>query len=173
MSTSCRTYGDEVLQIAKGLLADPENNNSLAFNNFTNLCPELTMQQLLTMKEFDCADKKILPFRLVPWPTGLPAPGDVPKTNPLSGPWVTVSGGDAEFTERSIERGTLGSAEASTIQADVDAKKTGGTFLRRTQSGEVCTVDSSVSKIARSFRMCKTGHYFNESLASGSHSFGV
>ena len=38
----------------------------------------------------------------LPWPTGLPAPGCVPKTNPLNGRWVTVTGGDTEFRSRSL-----------------------------------------------------------------------
>ena len=53
----------------------------------------------------------------LPWTTGLPAPGYVPKTNPLNGRWVTASGGDAEFIKKSIASGMLGSAEASKIQA--------------------------------------------------------
>ena len=53
----------------------------------------------------------------LPWPTGLPAPGYVPKTNPLNGRWVTVTRGDAEFIKKSIACGMLGSAEASKIQA--------------------------------------------------------
>ena len=52
----------------------------------------------------------------LPWPTGLPAPGYVPKTNPLNGRWVTVTGCDAEFIKKSIASGMLGSAEASKIQ---------------------------------------------------------
>ena len=59
----------------------------------------------------------------------LPTPGCVPKTNPLNGRCVTVTGGDAEFIKKSIASGMLGSAEASKIQADVDTKKTGGMFL--------------------------------------------
>ena len=40
------------------------------------------------MKGFDYADKKKkLLFGPLPWPTGLPAPGYVPKTNPLNGRW--------------------------------------------------------------------------------------
>ena len=53
----------------------------------------------------------------LPWPTGLPAPGYVPKTNPLNGRWVTVTGSDAEFIKKSIASGMLGSAEASKVQA--------------------------------------------------------
>ena len=56
-------------------------------------------------------------IRPLPWPTGLPAPGYVPKTNPLNGRWVTVTGGDAEFIKKSIASGMLGGAEASKIQA--------------------------------------------------------
>jgi hypothetical protein len=167
-------YGDEVQSIVKRLLADSENDKTLAFNNFTDPCPELTKKQLQTMKGFDYADKKKkLPFGPLPWPTGLPAPGYVPKTNPLNGRWVTVTGGDAEFIKKSIASGMLGSAEASKIQADVDTKKTGGMFLRITQNGEVCTVDASVAKFARAVRTWKSGHYFYEPLVSGSHLFGV
>ena len=72
------------------------------------------------MMVFDYADKKKLPFGPLPWPTGLPAPGYVPETNPLNGRWVTVTGGDAEFIKKSIASGMLGSAEASKIEADVD-----------------------------------------------------
>ena len=46
----------------------------------------------------------------LPWPTGPPAPGYVPKTNPLNGRWATVTGGDAEFIKKSIASGMLGSA---------------------------------------------------------------
>ena len=35
-----------------------------------------------------------------------------------------------KFIKKSIASGTLGSTEASTVQAVVDAKKTGGMFLR-------------------------------------------
>ena len=35
-------YGDEVQSIVKRLLADSDNDKSLAFNNFTDPCPELT-----------------------------------------------------------------------------------------------------------------------------------
>ena len=126
------------------------------------------------MQGFDYADKKKkLPFGPLPWPTGLPAPGYVPKTNPLNGRWVTVTGGDAEFIKKSIASGMLGSAEASKIQADVDTKKTGGMFLRITQNGEVCTVDASVAKFARVSRTWKPGHYFYEPLESDSYLFGV
>ena len=83
-------YCDEVV---KRLLADYENDKSLAFDNYTDSCPELTMRRLQTMEGFDNADE--LPFGPLPWPTGFPAPGYVPKTNPLNGRWATVSGGDA------------------------------------------------------------------------------
>ena len=51
-------------------------------------------------------------------PTELPTSGNVPKTNDLSGRWVTVGGGDTEFTKKSFARGMLGSAKASKFQAD-------------------------------------------------------
>ena len=37
--------------------------------------------------------------------------------------------------------------EASKTEADVDATKTGGMFLRITQIAKVCTVDASVAKL--------------------------
>ena len=86
-------YCDEVRPVVKRLLADYENDKSLAFNNYTDSCPELTMKRLQTMEGFDYADG--LPFGPLPWPTGFPAPGYVPKTNPLNGRWATDSGGDA------------------------------------------------------------------------------
>ena len=86
-------YCDEVRPVGKRFLADYENDNSLAFNNYTDSCPELTMKRLQTMEGFDYADE--LPFGPLPWFTGFPAPGYVPKTNPLNGRWATVSGGDA------------------------------------------------------------------------------
>merc|ERR1719284_620058 len=51
-------YGDEVQSIVKRLLADSDNDKSLAFNNFADPCPELTKKQLETMKGFDYADTK-------------------------------------------------------------------------------------------------------------------
>ena len=48
-----------------------------------------------------------------------------------NGCWVTVSGGDAEFIKKSITGDMLGSAEASKTQADVDANKSGGMFLKQ------------------------------------------
>merc|ERR1719502_2362435 len=113
------------------------------------------------------------PFGPIPWPAGTPEPGYVPKTNPLTGRWITVTGGDAEFIKKSIATGMLGGAEAAKIQADVDTKKTGGMYLRITQNGEVCTVDASVAKFARAMRTWKSGHYFYEPLVSGGNLFGV
>ena len=86
-------YCDEVRPVVKRLLADYENDKYLAFNSYTDSCPELTMKRLQTMEGFDYADE--LPFGPLPWPTGFPAPGYVPKTNPSNGRWATVSGGDA------------------------------------------------------------------------------
>ena len=57
------SYGDEVQSIVKRLLADSENDKTLASNNFTDPCPELTKKHLRTMNVFDHADKKKkLPF---------------------------------------------------------------------------------------------------------------
>ena len=38
------------------LLADSENDKSLAFDNLADHCPDLTKKQLQTMKDFDYAD---------------------------------------------------------------------------------------------------------------------
>ena len=38
-------YGDEVQPTMKSLLADSENDKTLAINNFTDPCPELTKKQ--------------------------------------------------------------------------------------------------------------------------------
>ena len=54
-------FGDEVQSIVKRLLADSENDKSLAFKNFTDPCPELSKKRLQTLKWFDYADKKKLP----------------------------------------------------------------------------------------------------------------
>ena len=50
-------------------------------------------------------------------PTKLPTSGYVPKTNDLSGRWVTVGGSDTEFVKKSFARGMLGGAGASKVQA--------------------------------------------------------
>jgi len=120
------------------------------------------------MQGFDYADKtKPLPCGPLPWPAGLPHPGYVPKTNPLTGRWITLTGGDAEFVKKAVASGMLGSAEGKKIQADVDTKKTGGMYLGITQRGDICTVDASVAKFARSTRTWKSGHYFYEPLVVG------
>ena len=51
------------------------------------------------------------------WATELPTSGYVPKTNDLSGRWITVGGGDTEFVKKSFARGILGGAWASKVQA--------------------------------------------------------
>ena len=100
-------YCDEVRPVVKRLLADYENDKRLAFNNYTDSCPELTMKRLQTMEGFDYADE--LPFGPLPWSTGFPAPGYVPKTNPLNGHWATVSGGDAvTVTDRKLSTDSEG-----------------------------------------------------------------
>ena len=64
-------YGDEVQSIVKRLLADSDNDKSLAFNNLTDPCSELTKKQQQTMRVFDFAGmKKKLPFGPLPRPTG-------------------------------------------------------------------------------------------------------
>lgn len=167
-------FGAEVSSIVKRLQEEAVDDKTLAFNGFTDPCPKLSKRQVASMQGFDYADKtKPLPCGPLPWPAGLPHPGFVPKTNPLSGRWITITGGDAEFVKKAIASGMLGDAEGKKINADVDAKKTGGMYLRITQRGEVCTVDASVAKFARANRTWKSGHYFYEPLVSGSHLFGV
>ena len=83
--------------------------------------PELTEKQVQTLIGFDCAVGSLT--------DRASRTGDVPKTSPLKGRWVTVTGGDARFIKKSIASGMLGSAGASKIQADVDTKRTGGMFL--------------------------------------------
>merc|ERR1719245_1408180 len=95
------------------------------------------------LKGFDYGDKTLkLPCGPLPWPAGCPEPGYVPKTNPLTGRWITVSGGQAAFIKESIKAGMLGEAEAHKIMADTDHEKTGGMFLRINQFGDQCTVDA-------------------------------
>jgi len=167
-------YGAELSNIVKRLQEEAVNDKTMAFNNFTDPCPKLSSKQVSLMEGFDYADKtKPLPCGPLPWPAGLPHPGFIPKTNPLTGRWITLTGGDAEFIKKAIATGMLGGAEAKKIQADVDTKKTGGMYLRITQRGDVCTVDASVAKFARANRTWKSGHYFYEPLVSGSHLFGV
>jgi len=167
-------YGAEVSNIVKRLQQEAVNDKTMAFNNFTDPCPKLSRRQASLMQGFDYADKtKPLPCGPLPWPAGLPHPGFVPKTNPLNGRWITLTGGDAEFVKKAIATGMLGNAEAKKIQADVEAKKTGGMYLRITQKGDVCTVDASVAKFARASRTWKSGHYFYEPLVCGTHLLGV
>merc|ERR1712157_176854 len=167
-------YGDEVSTLVQKILAESEGDRTLCYNNFHDPCPELTKEQVAMCKGFDYGDKTLtLPCGPLPWPAGLPEPGYVPKTDPLHGRWITVSGGQAAFIKEAIKSGMLGASEAKKIQADVDTKKTGGMYLRITQRGDVCTVDASVAKFARANRTWKSGHYFYEPLVSGSHLFGV
>ena len=63
-------------------------------------------------------NEKKLPFAASSWATELRTSGYVPKTNDLSGCWVTVGGGDTEFIKKSFARGMLGSAEASKFHTD-------------------------------------------------------
>merc|ERR1719189_915853 len=104
---------------------------------------------------------------------GTPEPGNVPKTNPLHGRWITVTGGQSAFIKESIKAGMLGAAEANKIQADTDHEKTGGMYLRINQFGDTCTVDASVAKYARAKRTWRSGHYFYEPLVSGGNLLGV
>ena len=62
--------------------------------------------------------EKMLPIATSSWATELPTSGYVTKTNDyLSGRWVTVGGGDTEFTKKSVARVMLGGAGASKVQA--------------------------------------------------------
>jgi len=167
-------YGDEVSTLVKKILAESEEDRTLCYNNFHDPCPELTKEQVAKCKGFDYGDKTLtLPCGPLPWPAGLPEPGYVPKTDPLHGRWITVSGGQAAFIKEAIKSGMLGASEANKIQADTDHEKTGGMFLRINQHGDTCTVDASVAKYARAKRTWKSGHYFYEPLVSGGNLLGV
>jgi len=171
----CRDpYGPEVQDLVDKLLKEADKDRSLCYNNFQDACPELTKEQVQKCKGFDYGDKtKTLPCGPLPWPAGCPEPGYVPKTNPLTGRWITVSGGQAAFIKESIKAGMLGEAEAHKIMADTDHEKTGGMFLRINQFGDQCTVDASVAKYARAKRTWRSGHYFYEPLVSGGNLLGV
>merc|ERR1719510_961590 len=167
-------YGTEVQALVDQILKDSENDRTLCYNNFHDPCPALTKEQVAACKGFDYGDKTLkLPCGPLPWPAGLPEPGYVPKTNPLHGRWITVSGGQAEFIKEAIKTGMLGAAEANKIQADTDHEKTGGMYLRINQFGDTCTVDASVAKYARAKRTWRSGHYFYEPLVSGGNLLGV
>merc|ERR1712127_308778 len=167
-------YGAETQALVDQILKESENDRTLCYNNFHDPCPQLTKEQVALCKGFDYGDKTLkLPCGPLPWPAGLPEPGYVPKTNPLHGRWITVSGGQAAFIKEAIKAGMLGAAEANKIQADTDHHQTGGMYLRINQNGEVCTVDASVAKFARAKRTWKSGHYFYEPLVSGGNLLGV
>nr|O77206.1 RecName: Full=Dinoflagellate luciferase [Lingulodinium polyedra]AAC36472.1 luciferase [Lingulodinium polyedra] len=167
-------YGSEVQAMTEKLLKEADSDRTLCFNNFQDPCPQLTKEQVAMCKGFDYGDKTLkLPCGPLPWPAGLPEPGYVPKTNPLHGRWITVSGGQAAFIKEAIKSGMLGAAEANKIVADTDHHQTGGMYLRINQFGDVCTVDASVAKFARAKRTWKSGHYFYEPLVSGGNLLGV
>jgi len=167
-------FGSEVQQLVEVLLAEAEKDTTLCYNNFKDPCPALTKKQVDMCKGFDYGDKTLpLPCGALPWPAGLPEPGYVPKTNPLTGRWITVSGGQAAFIKKCIEDGMLGAAEAHKITADTDHEQTGGMYLRINQFGDTCTVDASVAKYARAKRTWRSGHYFYEPLVSGGNLLGV
>merc|ERR1719220_1006181 len=167
-------YGEEVQRFTENLLAQAEIDKTLCYNNFQDPCPMLTKEQVALCKGFDYGDKTLkLPMGPLPWPAGLPEPGYVPKTNPLHGRWITVSGGQAAFIKEAIKTGMLGAAEANKIQADTDHEKTGGMYLRISQFGDQCTVDASIAKYARAKRTWRSGHYFYEPLVSGGNLLGV
>merc|ERR1711963_1272807 len=167
-------FGDEVSKLATKALAESEEDKTLAFNNFHDPCPSLSADQVAKCKGFDYGDKTLpLPCGPLPWPAGTPEPGYVPKTDPLHGRWITVSGGQKAFIKAAIEAGMLGKAEINKIQADTDHHQTGGMYLRINQFGETCTVDASVAKFARAKRTWKSGHYFYEPLVSGGNLLGV
>ena len=134
----------------------------------------LTKEQVAMCKGFDYVDKMLkLPCGPLPWPAGTPEPVYVPKTNPLTGRWITVSGGLKEFIKEAIKSGMLGAAEAKKIMADTDHVKTGGMYLRINQFGQQCTVDACIAKYARAKLTWRPGHYFYEPLVSGGNLLGV
>mmetsp|Transcript_39014 Transcript_39014/g.112639 ORF Transcript_39014/g.112639 Transcript_39014/m.112639 type:complete len:485 (+) Transcript_39014:67-1521(+) len=167
-------YSKEISDLCTVLLSEAQQDKTLCYNNFTDPCPQLTQRQVELCKGFDYGDKTLkLPCGPLPWPAGCPHPGYVPKTNPLNGRWITISGGQKEFIKTAIDTGMLGAAEARKIMADTDHEKTGGMYLRINQRGDTCTVDASVAKYARAKRTWRSGHYFYEPLVSGGNLLGV
>ena len=101
-------YGPEVQALVEKLLKEADQDRTLCYNNFQDPCPQLSQEQVAKCKGFDYGDKTLkLPCGPLPWPAGCPEPGYVPKTNPLHGRWITVSGGQAEFIREAIKSGML------------------------------------------------------------------
>jgi len=99
-------FGDEVQKLVEVLLKEAESDTTLCYNNFKDPCPSLTKKQVEMCKGFDFGDKTLkLPCGALPWPAGCPEPGYVPKTNPLTGRWITISGGQAAFIKQAIADG--------------------------------------------------------------------
>ena len=96
-------------------------------------------------------------------PTELPTSGYVPKTNDLSGRWLTVGGGDTEFIKKSFARGMLGGAGASKVQA---ARFHVFFFFR--ESPRMNSVQSQCFGcfFDRAVRTLKFGHYLRVELES-------
>ena len=96
-------YGVEAQSSVMNLLADSDNDTSLALNNFTDHRPELTQKHLHTMNEFDCAVKT---KKGTVWSVALADRasriGYVPKTKPFE------CGADAEFIKKSTAKWHLG-----------------------------------------------------------------
>ena len=85
-STLCRTVwcwssvnGEEFVS------PDSDNDTGLAFDNFSDHCPELAKKRLQTIKWI-----RKLPFVSLPWPSGLLAHGDEPKKSLLNDRRVTL-----------------------------------------------------------------------------------
>ena len=77
-------YGPEVTGLLETALKESEKDHTLCYNNFTFPCPQLPKEQVAMCKGFDYGA----------WPAGLPPPGYQPKTNPLTGRWITISGAE-------------------------------------------------------------------------------
>ena len=114
-------YGVEAQSPVRSLLAYFDNDTGLAFDNFSDHCPELRKQRLQTILWI-----RKLPFVSVLGPSGLLALGDVPKTSPLNDRRVTLLVAMPSPTRSLIARGMLSSAKASKMRANVGTKGTGG-----------------------------------------------
>ena len=75
---SAEPHGVEANTV-KSYWADSDNDTALALNNFTDHCPELTEKATA----FDEWIRKVA-FLSLPMPSGLLAPGYVPKTSSLN-----------------------------------------------------------------------------------------
>ena len=137
-------YGVEIQTMMKSVLADSDSDTTLAFNHFTDHCPELTK----------------LPFASLPRPSR-----PWPRTeNNTSEPTLC----DRFWWRCRVLK------KSSWAALTHQSSKLLWTPIRRaecsseiTKHGEARTVDASVAQVARAVRTWKSGHHFYEHFVSG------